>query len=132
LVRSAVGGGVIQRPLIGIVDDDESIHESLPDLLVEFGFRSKVLSSAEEFLKSDTMGEVKCLLLDVAMPAMSGLDLQKELKSRGYKFPIIFITGQQDESLRTRVIEQGAVAILFKPFSDLALQDALRKAMEGS
>ena len=73
-----------------------------------------------------------CLVLDIAMPGMSGLDLQKELKSRGYKIPIIFITAQKDEAFRMRVLEQGAVDILSKPFSDIALRDALNIAMGGS
>lgn len=108
------------------------MRESLPDLLGEFGFPSRVFSSAEEFLAADAAGKVKCLLLDIGLPGMSGLDLQKELKSGGYKFPIIFITARKDESVRLRAVEQGAVSILFKPFSDLALQEALGKAMGGS
>ena len=93
---------------------------------------SRVFPSAEEFLVSDSLGQTKCLVLDIAMPGMTGLDLQKELKSRGHKIPIIFITAQKDESIRVRVLEQGAVDILFKPFSDIALRDALSKAMGGS
>lgn len=125
-------GDAIQHSLIGIVDDDESVRESLPDLLSEFGFRSRVFSSAEEFLETDAVSEVKCLLLDIGLPGMSGLDLQKELKSCEHKFPIIFITARKDESIRMRALEQGAVGILFKPFSDLALREALSKAMGGS
>ena len=115
-----------------VVDDDESVRESLPDLLKEFGFTVLVFSSADEFLASDSVDRAKCLVLDIAMPGMSGLDLQKELKSRGYKIPIIFITAQKDESIRMRVLEQGAVDILLKPFSDIALRDALSKAMGES
>jgi FixJ family two-component response regulator len=98
-------------------------------LLKEFGFTVLVFSSAAEFLASDSVDRAMCLVLDVVMPGMSGLDLQKELKSRGYKIPIIFITAQQDESICMRVLEQGAVDVLFKPFSDTALRDALGKAM---
>ena len=101
-------------------------------MLKEFGFAVLAFSSADEFLASDSVDRTKCLVLDIAMPGMSGLDLQKELKSRGYKIPIIFITAQKDESIRTRALEQGAVDILFKPFSDIALRDALSKAMGGS
>jgi FixJ family two-component response regulator len=122
----------IRHPLVVVVDDDESVRESLPDLLKEFGFAVVAFSSADEFLASDSVDRTRCLVLDIAMPGMGGLDLQKMLKSRGYKIPIIFITGQKDESLRMRVLEQGAVDILFKPFSDIALQDALSKAMAGS
>jgi FixJ family two-component response regulator len=101
-------------------------------LLKEFGFAVLTFSSAHEFLVSDSVGRAMCLILDIAMPGMSGLDLQRELKSRGYKIPIIFITGQRDECVRMRVLEQGAAEILFKPFSDIALREALSKAMGGN
>lgn len=120
---------VRQSPLVAVVDDDESVRESLPDLLKEFGFSVLTFSSANEFLVSDSVDRTMCLVLDVAMPGMSGLDLQKELKSRGYKIPVIFITGQKDESIRMRALDQGAVDVLFKPFSDVALREALSKAM---
>ena len=120
----------IPQPLVVVVvDDDESVRESLPDLLKEFGFTVLAFSSAVEFLASGSASRTNCLVLDVVMPGTSGLDLQKELKSRGYKIPIIFITAQRDESIRKRVLEQGAVDILLKPFSDIALRGALSKAM---
>lgn len=121
-----------QPPLVVVVDDDESVRESLPDLLKEFGFTALTFSSADDFLQSDRIDRTTCLVLDVAMPGMSGLDLQKELTSRGYKIPVIFITGQNDESIRMRALDQGAVDVLFKPFSDVALREALSKAMGGS
>jgi FixJ family two-component response regulator len=114
---------------VAVVDDDESVRESLPDLLKEFGFAVLAFSSADEFLASDSVDRTMCLVLDIAMPGMSGVDLQKELKVRGYKIPIIFITAQEDESIHKRVLEQGAVDILLKPFSDIALREALSKAM---
>jgi len=114
--------------LVSIVDDDESIRESLPDLLKEFGFASQTFSSAEEFLASDGIQETKCLILDIAMPGMSGPDLQRELKRRGLNHPIIFITAQKDETVRTQMLESGAIACLFKPFNDTALLDALNAA----
>lgn len=114
------------------MDDDESIRESLPDLLREFGFTVLTFSSAGEFLSSDSVDRTECLVLDIVMPGMSGLDLQKELKSRGYKIPTIFITAQKDESTRIRALEQGAVNILSKPFSDVDLREALNKAMGQS
>lgn len=123
---------VTQPPLVVVVDDDESVRESLPDLLKEFGFTALTFSSANEFLASNSIDRTKCLVLDIAMPGMSGFDLQKELKSRGYKIPVIFITGQNDESLRMRALDQGAVDVLFKPFSDVALRAALSKAVGGS
>jgi FixJ family two-component response regulator len=97
-------------------------------LLKEFGFTVLAFSSADEFLVSDSVDRTRCLVLDIVMPGMSGIDLQKELNRRGYKIPIIFITAQNDESVRMRVLEQGAVDILLKPFSDIALRDALSKA----
>jgi FixJ family two-component response regulator len=120
-----------QQLVVVVVDDDESVRESLPDLLKEFGFTVLAFSSADEFLVSNSADRTMCLVLDIVMPGMSGLDLQKELKSRGYKIPIIFITAQKDESIHKRVLEQGAVDILLKPFSDIALREALSKAMEG-
>ena len=109
------------RSLVSVVDDDESVRESLPDLLREFGFAVRAFSSAEEFLASDCLGQTRCLILDIAMPGMSGPDLQRELKLRRQEIPIIFITAHGDETVRPRVIQQGAVECLFKPFSDTAL-----------
>jgi FixJ family two-component response regulator len=114
-----------------VVDDDESVRESLPDLLKEFGFTVLAFSSADEFLASDSVDRTMCLVLDIVMPGMSGIDLQKELKNRGHKIPIIFITAQKDEAIRKRVLDQGAVDILLKPFSDIALREALNKAVGG-
>ena len=117
-----------QPLVVVVVDDDESVRESLPDLLREFGFTVLTFSSADEFLASDALERARCLVLDIVMPGMSGLDLQKELKSRGSKLPIIFITARKDEAIRKRVLDQGAVDVLLKPFSDTALRDALSKA----
>ena len=106
------------RSLVSVVDDDESVRESLPDLLREFGFAVRAFSSAEEFLASDCIDQTQCLILDIAMPGMTGPELQQELKNRRQEIPIIFITAQRDENMRARVLEQGATACLFKPFSD--------------
>jgi FixJ family two-component response regulator len=121
----------IERPLLSVVDDDESVRESLPDLLREFGFAARAFSSARDFLSSDDLDETKCLILDVAMPGMSGLDLQPELKHREKAIPIIFISGKKDEDIRKRAFEQGAVKFLYKPFSDAALLDAVNAALSG-
>ena len=118
------------RSLVSIVDDDESVRESLPDLLKEFGFASQTFSSAEEFLASDGIARTQCLILDVAMPGMCGPELQGELNRRSIRIPIIFITGHRDESLRSRLIGQGAVACLIKPFSDAAMLEALNSAFQ--
>ena len=115
--------------LVSVVDDDESVRESLPDLLREFGFAAQAFSSAEEFLASDYVGQTKCLILDIAMPGMSGPDLQQELTLRGQAIPIVFITAHGDESVRPRLLQQGAVECLFKPFSDTALLGALNAAL---
>ena len=104
-----------------VVDDDESVRESLPDLLREFGFAARAFSSANEFLSSGCVDETSCLILDIAMPGMSGPELQQELKHRGQEIPIIFITGQRDETIRARMLKQGAAGFLFKPFSDADL-----------
>ena len=111
--------------LVSIVDDDESVRESLPDLLRQFGFAAQAFSSAEAFLASDLVNETRCLILDVAMPGMSGPDLQRELKGRKKDIPIIFITASGDRTVRSRLLADGGVECLFKPFSDTALLDAL-------
>ena len=118
------------RPLISVVDDDESVRESLPDLLNEFGFDAQAFSSAEDFLASDWMGRTNCLILDVAMPGMSGPDLQQELKLRRQKIPIVFITAHRDEVVRPRLLAEGAVECLYKPFSETDLLDALNTALQ--
>jgi len=119
-----------ERPLLSVIDDDESVRESLPDLLREFGFDARAFSSAREFLLSDYLDATKCLILDVAMPGMTGLDLQLELKSRAQEIPIIFITGQKDEGIRKQAFKQGAVQFLYKPFSDTAVLDAINEALQ--
>jgi FixJ family two-component response regulator len=120
------------RPLVSIVDDDESVRESLPDLLKMLGYDVQAFSSAEEFLASGYVDQTRCLILDVAMPGMSGLDLQRELKLRRQEIPLVFITAQTDEAIRSRVLEQGAVEYLLKPFSDIALLDAVNRAARKS
>lgn len=115
--------------LISVVDDDESMRESLPGLLRELGFPAQTFSSAEEFLASDTISRTRCLILDIAMPGMSGPELQLELKRRRISTPIIFVTAHGDEAVRRRLLEQGAVECLLKPFSDVALLDALNVAL---
>ena len=117
------------RWLVSVVDDDESVRESLPDLLRQFGFAAEAFSSAEAFLASDVVGETNCLLLDIAMPGMSGPDLQQELILRRQTIPIVFITGLADGSVRPRLLARGAVECRVKPFSEAALLDAVRAAL---
>ncbi len=114
-----------KRPLVSVVDDDESVRESLPDLLREFGYAAKAFSSAEEFLASGYVEKTGCLIADISMPGMSGPELQGELKRRKHRVPIIFITAHGLERVGADLMEQGAVACLPKPFSDQALLEAL-------
>ena len=120
-----------ERPLVCVVDDDESVRESLPDLLNEFGYSVRTFSSALEFLASDALDQTRCLLLDITMPVMTGIELQTELKRQDKRIPIIFISATRDDALRARVIELGAAACLTKPFSDTALLEALRSVMSA-
>lgn len=120
---------MVMRPLVSVVDDDESVRESLPDLLREFGFSVEAFSSAEEFLASKFVSHTMCLILDIGMPGMSGPALQQELSRRRASIPIVFITAHADEHVRPQVIGAGAVDCLFKPFSDVALLDAVTTAL---
>ena len=117
------------RSLVSVVDDDESVRESLPDLLGLFGFAAQAFSSAEAFLASDIVDQTSCLLLDIVMPGMSGPELQQELRRRRQEIPIVFITANGDKTVRPRLLAQGAVECLFKPFSEAALLDALNAAL---
>jgi FixJ family two-component response regulator len=114
--------------LVSVVDDDESVREALPDLLREYGYAAKAFSSSEEFLASGYGERTDCLIADIAMPGMSGPDLQRELKRLQYDIPIIFITAHGDGTVRGRLMAQGAVACLSKPFSDETLLEALNAA----
>jgi FixJ family two-component response regulator len=118
------------RSLVSVVDDDESVRESLPDLLKELGFAARDFSSAEEFLTSDCVDQTRCLILDIAMPVMSGPELRRELNLRHQEIPIIFITARWDETIRSLMLEQGAVECLFKPFGEAALLNAINAALK--
>ena len=119
----------VARPLVAVIDDDESVRESLPDLLAELGFEARAFASATEFMASESVAEIRCLLLDVAMPGMSGPELQQELIRRKQGIPTIFITAQTDPTLRARLLHLGAVECLFKPFSEQDLRRALTAAL---
>lgn len=118
-----------KRKLVAVVDDDESVRESLPDLLGELGFTVKAFNSGESFLASEFVRQTECLLLDIAMPGMSGFDVQQELKVRRHKIPIVFITGHKVETPGPGVLDESALAYLLKPFSDTALLQAIRTAL---
>jgi FixJ family two-component response regulator len=119
------------KSLVSIVDDDVSVRESLPDLLKELGLGSQTFCSAEEFLAKDGISRSNCLILDVGLPGMRGPELQEELNRLGIKIPIIFITGHRDEALSSKVVEQGAIACLIKPFSDAEMLEALNSALQA-
>jgi len=115
--------------LVVLVDDDESVRESLPDLLRSFGYEVEPFDSAAAFLASGVLERTNCLVLDVAMPGMSGPELQQELAQRGRATPIVFITAHADERVRATVLRRGAVAYLTKPFSADLIIDALNAAL---
>lgn len=119
------------RPLVSIVDDDESVRESLPDLLKEFGFDVRAFASAEAFLASQFLHETHCLLLDIVMPGMSGPALQQELVRRQRRIPIVYITANADEKIRAQLLRAGAVDCLFKPFTESALLGAVTTALQA-
>jgi FixJ family two-component response regulator len=123
---------MVTRSLVAVVDDDESVRESLPHLLREFGFAAEAFSSAEAFLASEVVGQARCLIIDVAMPGMSGPGLQEELSRRHQAIPIVFITAHEDDAVRPRLLEAGAVECLFKPFSSKALRDAVHMALRSA
>jgi FixJ family two-component response regulator len=116
---------------ISVVDDDESLRESLEGLLKSLGHQTAVFSSAESFLTSDVLTKTDCLILDVRMPGMSGPELQWELINRGQKIPIIFITAHGDDDVIERVMADGAVDCLLKPFSEESLLKAISQALSG-
>ena len=130
LMKSKQRESTSKRLLLSVVDDDGRLRESLPELLREFGFAARAFSSGQEFLSSNYVNETRCLILDVAMPEMSGLDLQQELKRRGKAIPVIFISGQKDEDIRKQAFRQGAVKFLYKPFSDSDLLEAVNTALD--
>lgn len=131
VMKSLKDRGGKESTLLSVVDDDESMRESLPDLIKEFGYAARAFSSAEEFLASGAIDETSCLILDIAMPGMTGPELHQELKRRGVKTPVIFITAQEDATIRARMLERGAAGFLLKPFSDTALLAAIKTALEA-
>jgi FixJ family two-component response regulator len=116
--------------LVSVVDDDESVRESLPDLLKELGFSVRAFSSAEEFLASDCIGRTNCLILDIAMPGMSGPDLDRELTRRDQEIPVVFMTGHGENAVRSVIPRRSRVECLLKPFSDTALLEAVQAALK--
>jgi FixJ family two-component response regulator len=118
-----------KRSLVSVVDDDAFVREALPDLLKELGYSSQAFPSAKAFLSSSVVADTRCLILDVAMPDMTGPELHRELIRRRQDIPVIFVTAIGDEALRPRLLAEGAVDCLFKPVSEQALIDALHTAL---
>ena len=116
--------------LISVVDDDDSVRESLQCLIRSFGFAVEPFASAEEFLKSDHLRDTRCLILDVRMPGMNGIELQRRLVASHYEIPVIFITAHGGESARSQALRDGAVAYLLKPFTEEALLSAIHAALK--
>jgi FixJ family two-component response regulator len=118
-------------PLISVVDDDESLRESLQGLFKSLGYGTAVFSSAESFLSSEVLTKTDCLILDVRMSGMSGPELQWELINRGNKIPIVFITAHGDDDVIARVMADGAMGCLLKPFSEDSLLKVISQALAG-
>jgi FixJ family two-component response regulator len=118
--------------MISIIDDDDSVRESLRRLMRSVGFAVNVFASAEEFLDSDRLRNTDCLILDVRLPGMSGLELQRHLKTGHSEIPIIFITSYEDDEVRARALNAGAVDYLLKPFNDEDLLNAIDAALKPS
>jgi FixJ family two-component response regulator len=118
--------------LIAVVDDDEAIREATESLIRSVGFRAVVFPSAEDFLRSNHLQATACLIADVRMPGMSGLELQQQLATANYPIPIVFITAHGDAETRARALREGAVAFLDKPFGDEVLLGAVQAALRSS
>ena len=121
-----------ENPLIAVVDDDESVREAIESLLRSVGLRVEVCDSAEDFLQSGHLPDTACLIVDVRMPRMSGLELQRQLATVHCPIPLIFIMTHEDGETRARALNAGAVAFLYKPFSDQILLGAVHTALQSS
>ncbi|MBS1797418.1 MAG: response regulator [Acidobacteria bacterium] len=118
-------------PLISVIDDDESMREALQSLLRSVGFRTTVFASAEDFLTSGRFSESDCLILDVRMPGMSGLELQQKLAAENRRIPTIFISAHSETDEKKRALDAGAIDFLYKPFSEESLLDAVDSALRS-
>jgi len=118
------------NPLISIVDDDESVRQALKSLIESVGFRSEVFGSGEEFLNPGYLLQTDCLIADVRMPGMTGLELQERLNAAASPIPIVFISAHDDKEARTRGLRAGAIAFLQKPFSEDSLLGAISDGLD--
>jgi FixJ family two-component response regulator len=120
-----------ENPLIAVVDDDASIRGALQRLLRSVGFRAAAFASAEDFLQAGQLQNTACVIVDVRMPQMSGLELQRHLATTNRPIPLIFITAHSDDEARTRALRAGAVDFLYKPFSEEGLLRAIQSALQS-
>jgi FixJ family two-component response regulator len=118
-------------PMIAIIDDDESVREATRGLVRSLGFNADAFASSEDFLQSDRINDTSCLITDVQMPGLSGVELQSLLVAQGRRTPIIFITAFPEERIRTRVLDAGAIGFLGKPFNEECLIDYLNRALKS-
>ena len=116
---------------VAIVDDDESIRAALQGFMKEAGLPAQSFASAEDFLTSGDLNQVGCLVADIRMPGMSGLELQARLNAERHRIPIVFVTAHGDESMKMQALRAGAVEFLAKPFNEEVLLDCVRAAMEN-
>jgi FixJ family two-component response regulator len=128
-METAMEGGPETPGLIIVVDDDQSVRGSLPELLRELGFTAKAFESAEELLASPDIPTAKCMILDVGLPGLSGPELQRELLRQGHAIPTIFITARSRKSIPPDLLEQGAIECVFKPFRERELREALDRVL---
>src|SRR5215469_3936309 len=118
-----------EKPLVCLVDDDSLFRDSTLRLLRSFGFRAETFASAEEFWNSGCLNEAACLILDMRMPGMSGIELQRKLAASRYEIPVIFITAYEEEGMRAQALRNGVGALLVKPFGEQALVNAVNEAL---
>jgi FixJ family two-component response regulator len=121
---------VTESAVISIVDDDAFARRGLGDLILSLGYRARTFVSAEEFLQSGRIDETSCLITDLHMPGLSGLDLLSRLRREGRRIPVILVTDDRSESHRARALAEGAIGFLFKPFVEQSLIDCLATAIE--
>src|ERR1043165_2169189 len=132
MTRTPAPSDSIEMPLISIVDDDESVRTALKSLIDAVGFRAGVFDSGEKFLNSPLLSQTDCLITDVRMPGMSGLELQDRLSAAGRSIPIVFISAHEDREARARGLRAGAIDFLQKPFSEDSLLGAISICLDKS
>jgi FixJ family two-component response regulator len=132
LIAGFKGGKLHPVQVISIVDDDESVREATKSLVRSLGYKSLTFSSAEEFLESPYLNGTACLITDVQMPGLSGVELQDRLIAAGHRIPVIFVTGFPDDRLHAHVLRSGAIGYLRKPYKEDDLVACIYGALEGA